>query len=148
VGLSATARYVESPLREIKSREPVLRKLETEATSASLWSFRVIAAMRSRPARARASSAVEENDDAGFAEARVLEALVGEDALGPGVVGAERVEVLGTAGAECGRGPDYDRGDDQYSFRSPSASRASHPIIALPCSVQDYVRVAGRRRWR
>jgi hypothetical protein len=63
--------------------------------------------------------AFDQDDDAGFAEARVLEPLLRDHALGVGIVGAVGVEAIGDAGAEHTRGDEEDRREDQHPLRPP-----------------------------
>ena len=63
--------------------------------------------------------AVDEHDDLGRAISGVLEALLGDDALGVGVVGAVGVEAVGDAGAEHAGEGEEDGGDDEHALGAP-----------------------------
>jgi len=61
--------------------------------------------------------AVDEHDDPRFPEARVLEPLVGDHALGVRVVGAVGIEPIRDAGAERSGHDEEERRDDQHALR-------------------------------
>src|SRR5215207_1302220 len=63
--------------------------------------------------------AFDEDDDASLSEACRLETLVGDDALGSWIVGAERIKSVSNAGAEpAGNDEEYE-GKEEYLCRSP-----------------------------
>ena len=105
----------------------MVRKLETSATLGSAASSSASSRTRSRPCGCADVDVVDEDDDADVAVARRLEPLVGDHALGVGIVGAVGVESVGDAGAERG-GQNRERDRRDHDPLPASLGEAREPV--------------------
>ena len=79
------------------------------------------------PPRAADVDALKQHDHAGLAVTGVLQALVGDHALGVGIIGAVRVEPVGHAGAQGARDHEEESRQHERAARAP-VGEASEPI--------------------
>ena len=80
--------------------------------------------------------ALDQHDHAGLAEAGPLEALVGDDALGVGIVGAVGIEAIGHAATQHARHDEEDGGHGEHPARAAigEACEAVHHRGAPPAA--------------